>query len=174
MAWPNPFAKRDERRRATANDIGRMFAAYTEERARTRIREIREQSDSESPRFRQMAFAVEVLLFEAFLIDLILFREFERHRDAIRGHYAEWLMQAAHELGMSNEYDETFDRLREDRFAEYAEAVRAGLEQLGRVATKRIMKTDVASLPIHMLLFMTAGTTLKGFQKIIDRFEIVE
>jgi hypothetical protein len=82
--------------RATTREIAQGVAVAATRLTKSLIADLKADGSPDDPRFRKLAFAVEVLLFKGFVMDVIIWREFGEHGDVIRQAFAEYLLDAAH------------------------------------------------------------------------------
>ena len=172
MRWIERLWRDDQRVKATPS---RVAAALAEGVTRsTNLLRIRVQEEgfslTDRKRFESEACILECLLFEWFLRDIVVAVEFGRHTDTIRKALAGRLARDLDRSGLSPAVLLDFARLHRERFAEYREALGAGisLQVLGERAWLRIADTDEPSDRMTMFLAMraTAGLqTLRGLGK---------
>jgi len=104
--------------------------------------------DQESP--ESFSFWSECLLFEWFPTDVSIAHHFKPHGDAIRDKLMWHLYYLLHEAGMSEEDVDKLNDRRENRFSEYAQALKSAkrredFPRLGSLAWKHIVGSEERS-----------------------------
>lgn len=131
-------------------------------------------------RFNSVAFLIECLIFEAFQMDVITFREFGPHSEAIRAKLYGYAFQIAQDaIGVDPGYRSQFEQLQDARFVEYTEALKAGAadqawgEKLASLAAKRIFP-GTESFSVISCLTIDVASRFKHFRGMGSWAEIVE
>jgi hypothetical protein len=166
--------RHDQRVKATPTWVAASLAeGLTRSTNLLRIR-LQEQgfAHADRKRFESEACILECLLFEWFLRDIVVAVEFGRHTDTIRQTLAKRLAGDLDRSGLSPAVLLDFARLHRERFAEYREALGAGisLQVLGERAWLRIADTAEPSDRMTMFLAMRATAELQALRGLGKRY----
>ena len=177
MRWIERLWRDDGRVKATPARVAASLAeGVTRSTNLLRIR-LEEQglSRADRKRFESEACILECLLFEWFLRDLVVAVEFGRHADTIRKALGGRLTRDLDRSGLSPAVLLDFARLHRERFAEYREALGAGisLQVLGERAWLRIADTDEPSDRMTMFLAMRATAELQALRGLGKRYTVI-
>jgi len=172
--------------KATIEEIARALALYIQENTRSLINdllgrgEIHIQQPFANPdRPTTLAFGIECLLFSAFLLGMVIRAEFGSHGDRIRNTLAGSLFELAQNMGLSRQYADDFDRLRDTTFEEYGDVLKRGdgsqasFEELARLAWSRISGGEPQRATSHFILFANLMATLGSFKGFGARHTVV-
>jgi hypothetical protein len=176
MGWIDRLWRDGERVKATPTRIAALLAdGVTRSTNLLRIR-LQEQgfAHADRKRFESEACAVECLLFEWFLRDIVVSVEFGRHTGTIRRAMAKRLAADLDRSGLSAALLD-LDRLRRERFAEYGDAAGASisLQALGMLAWRRIADTDAPSDRMTMFLAIRATAELQALRGLGRRYIVI-
>ncbi len=177
MRWIERLWRDDQRVKATPSRVAASLAeGVTRSTNLLRIR-VQEEGSSltDRKRFESEACILECLLFELFLRDIVVAVEFGRHTGTIRKALRGRLTRDLDRSGLSPAVLLDFTRLHRERFAEYREALGAGisLQVLGERAWLRIADTDEPSDRMTMFLAMRATAELQALRGLGKRYILI-
>lgn len=177
MRWIERLWREDQRVKATP---GRVAASLAEGVTRStdllRIRLLEQAfSHTNRKRFESEACILECLLFEWFLREIVVAVEFGRHTDTIQKALAGRLTRDLDRSGLSPAVLLDLARLHRERFAEYREALGAGisLQVLGERAWLWIAEADEPSDRMTMFLAMRATAELQALRGLGKRYTVI-
>ncbi len=177
MRWIERLWRDDQRVKATPTSVAASLAeGVTRSTNLLRVRlEAEGLSRADRKRFESEACILECLIFEWFLRDIVVVLEFGRHVDTIQRTLAKRLAADLDRSGLSPAVLLDFARLRRERFAEYREALGAGisLQVLGERAWLRIADTDEPSDRMTMYLAMRATAELQALRGLGKRYIVI-
>jgi hypothetical protein len=177
MRWVGRLWRDDGRVKATPAGVAASLAAGVTRSTNLLRVGLEEQglSRADRKRFESEACILECLLFEWFLRDIVVALEFGRHTDTIQQALAKRLAADLDRSGLSPAVLLDFTRLRRERFAEYREALGAGisLQVLGERAWLRIADTDEPSDRMTMYLAIRATAELHAFRGLGKRYILI-
>jgi hypothetical protein len=177
MGWVDRLWRNDGRVKATPARVATLLAdSVTRSTNLLRVRlEAELHSRDDRKRFESEACVLECLLFEWFLRDLIVAVEFGRHASSLREALAKRLADDLDRSGLSPAVLLDFNRLRQERFAEYEQAagVSISLQALGSLAWRRIADTDTSSDRMTMFLSIRATAELQALRGLGKRYIVL-
>lgn len=169
-----------QREKATPGGIAQAFVGKVAKGHDELIFQLRGRGfDREEPeRFRQLEFAIECLLFEAFPVDVVISDEFGRYSDTIRREFAVGVVDLMQGMAPSHVPEVELHTLRAARFFEYSEVLRSGeggqtLQRLGIIAWERILGRSDPRASMWFLLVVRAVATFKFFKGFGAKFEMI-
>lgn len=177
MRWIERLWREDQRVKATPSRVAASLGeGVTRSTNLLRIRLLEEAFfHTDRKRFDSEACILECLLFEWFLRDIVVAVEFGRHTGTIRKALGGRLARDLDRSGLSPAVLLDLARLRRERFAEYREALGAGmsLQVLGERAWLRIADTDEPSDRMTMFLAMRATAELQALRGLGKRYVLI-
>lgn len=183
MSWLDGLFGRKKRGRLTTTQMAESLAALVQDGVANLINNLESLglARDDPQRFKSVAFITECLLFEAFQIDIISSREFGPHGEAISAQLSEYLFQIAQNVaGLQPKHRSQFERLQLARFAEYAEALKAGAgdqawgQKLSSLAAERILPGKGRDFAVLACLSIDVTNRFKHFGGMGSWAEIVE
>lgn len=183
MDWLKSVLRPKQRGRVSITEIAESLAWVVDQGAAKLVDNLESLGLArEHPqRFNSVAFLTECLLFEAFQMDVIIFREFGPHSEAIREKLYDYVFQIAQKVvGIDPGHRSQFEQLQAARFVEYGEALKAGAgdqawgEKLSFLAAERILPGTQEDIRVVACLTINVANHFKHFRGMASWTEIVE
>lgn len=166
--------------RTTVSELAERWAKTASERINRLLSEIKTRNlYPEDPRFTErLNTGVECAIFEWFLFDILIWREFGPHADAIRERLELIMLKEFQRVGVLPEERDRLIELKQIRFTEYTGALKSdpsgvGLERLSALAWDSIQAKEQRNPVATMLLATEWASVLGEYRGIGDQFEIV-